>query len=234
MNRRYFIATSMAASMPAFAAAPKVYKSSAERVAMLELFTSEGCSSCPPAEEWFSKLHDAPGLWTQFVPMAFHVDYWDYLGWKDAFASAAHTKRQRQYAAQWRAGSVYTPGFVMNGEEWRGNRLALPKAEPEGELTLTRGAEDSWLLNFDPVQGNKEGLVFHLALLGSATSRVTAGENSGRTLQHDFTVLNHVVSAGSNGRALLKMGADARGKAVAGWVSRGADQAPVQAVGGWL
>ncbi len=234
MNRRQFITASAAmAGIPALASKP-VYQSTVERVALLELFTSEGCSSCPPAEEWFSKLRDAPGLWTQFIPMAFHVDYWDYLGWKDGFASAAFTKRQHEYAARWRSNSVYTPGFVMNGSEWREKRLALPEAEQAGVLALTPGEKGTWLVQFDPSQGGKQDLVFHVVLLGSATSKVTAGENSGRVLQHDFTVLKHVNAAAENGRALLKMEGDARGKAVAAWVSRGADPTPVQAVGGWL
>ena len=237
MNRRCFTISTCAAlaiGLPAVAATGTIYQSSPARVAVLELFTSEGCSSCPPAEEWFSTLNNEPGLWTEFIPMAFHVDYWDYLGWKDAFASAAFTKREHQYAANWRANQVYTPCFVMNGQEWRGNRLSLPKAEMVGVLTLSRGAERAWLVDFEPGQGGKEGLVFHVALLGSASSKATAGENSGRTLQHDFTVLNHAFKAGVNGRALLKLASDERAKAVVAWASRGADPTPVQAVGGQL
>ena len=237
MNRRCFTISTCAAlavGLPAVAATGTIYQSVPAHVAVLELFTSEGCSSCPPAEEWFSTLNKEPGLWTEFIPMAFHVDYWDYLGWKDAFASAAFTKREHQYAASWRANQVYTPCFVMNGQEWRGNRLSLPKAEMAGVLTLSRGAERTWLVDFEPVQGGKEGLVFHVALLGSASSKVTAGENSGHTLQHDFTVLNHAFKAGMNGRALLKLAGDEGAKAVVAWASRGADPTPVQAVGGPL
>ena len=90
-----------------------------QRVHLIELFTSQGCSSCPPAEVWLSKLKSEPGLWKNFVPLAFHVDYWDYLGWRDPWATKEFSDRQRNYAEAWRRDSVYTPGFVLNGREWR-------------------------------------------------------------------------------------------------------------------
>jgi hypothetical protein len=65
------------------------------RAHLLELYTSEGCSSCPPAEQWFSTLKQSPRLWKEIVPVAFHVNYWDQLGWKDKLASPANTARQR-------------------------------------------------------------------------------------------------------------------------------------------
>ncbi len=88
---------------------------------LLELFTSEGCSSCPPAEAWLSKLKDDAGLWRDFVPLAFHVDYWDRPGWRDPFASKVWTARQYEYSARWKSSNVYTPGFVLDGREWRNN-----------------------------------------------------------------------------------------------------------------
>jgi hypothetical protein len=69
------------------AAGESVFESAPNKVHLLELFTSEGCSSCPPAEEWLTKLKQNPGLWRDFVPVAFHVDYWDHLGWRDRFAA---------------------------------------------------------------------------------------------------------------------------------------------------
>src|SRR5437899_7536374 len=101
-------------------AGPLFLQSSENQVAFLALFTSEGCSSCPPAEVWLSGLKTTPGLWKQFVPVAFHVDYWDYLGWRDPWASKAFSDRQRAYVQTWRGDSIYTPGFVLNGQEWRG------------------------------------------------------------------------------------------------------------------
>src|SRR5882757_1213593 len=83
------------------AAAPRHFTSGEGRTHLLELYTSEGCSSCPPAEAWLGDLRDAPGLWRDFVPVAFHVIYWDNLGWRDRFASKEYTARQYAYSAAW-------------------------------------------------------------------------------------------------------------------------------------
>jgi len=93
---------------------PLAFQSSGNKTALLELFTSEGCSSCPPAETWLSGLKSAPGLWKEFVPVSFHVDYWDHLGWKDAWGTKAFSDRQRAYARNWQTDSIYTPGFVLD------------------------------------------------------------------------------------------------------------------------
>ncbi|MFN2476505.1 MAG: DUF1223 domain-containing protein, partial [Chthoniobacterales bacterium] len=87
-------------------AADKMFESGPNKTRLLELFTSEGCSSCPPAEAWLSQLKDDARLWHDFVPLAFHVDYWDRLGWRDPFASKAWTARQYDYSARWKNGSV--------------------------------------------------------------------------------------------------------------------------------
>src|SRR5689334_18800483 len=102
-------------------AAEVTFESGPARTHLIELYTSEGCSSCPPAEAWLSKLKDEPRLWRDFVPLAFHVDYWDRLGWRDPFASKEWTARQYAYSAGWKSESVYTPGFVLDGREWRNN-----------------------------------------------------------------------------------------------------------------
>src|SRR6476469_6677200 len=96
-------------------AAERTFESAPQRTHLIELFTSEGCSSCPPAEAWLSKLKSESGLWKDFVPLAFHVDYWDRLGWRDPYAAKQWTARQYDYSSRWNSGSVYTPGFVLNG-----------------------------------------------------------------------------------------------------------------------
>ena len=103
-----------------FASEPQTFESGDTQSSLIELFTSEGCSSCPPAEKWLSALKSSPDLWKKTVPVAFHVDYWDHLGWRDRFAKPEFTSRQQRYAAAWGGDSVYTPGFVVNGKEWRG------------------------------------------------------------------------------------------------------------------
>ena len=123
-------------------AAPLEFQSREQQTSLLELYTSEGCSSCPPAESWLSQLKAKTGLWSDFVPVAFHVDYWDSLGWRDKWASPQFTERQRAYAAASASANVYTPEFVLNGAEWRnwfglkgapglsGTKLASSKSLP--------------------------------------------------------------------------------------------------------
>ena len=82
------------------------------RVNVLELYTSEGCSSCPPADKYISELKSHPGLWTSLIPVAFHVDYWNYIGWEDRFSSPEYSARQRRYARSKNLKTVYTPGCI--------------------------------------------------------------------------------------------------------------------------
>lgn len=116
------------------------------RVQLVELFTSEGCSSCPPADNWLARMERDPGLWQRFAPIGLHVDYWDELGWRDRFASPSHTARQRDYARLGRAGGVYTPGWFVDGREWRGwfTRQALPNNAPHsvGSLRIVANGAD--------------------------------------------------------------------------------------------
>ena len=95
------------------------FNSGNKQVALLELYTSQGCSSCPPADAWLSELKNESGLWTEFVPVALHVSYWDYLGWKDRFSKKEYSSRQRLHKGQGHVKVVYTPGFFLNGKEWK-------------------------------------------------------------------------------------------------------------------
>jgi peptide-methionine (R)-S-oxide reductase len=164
------------------------------RVALLELFTSEGCSSCPPAETWMSQLVTSDRLWKSVVPVAFHVDYWDYLGWTDVFANTDFSERQRAYAAAWKSDRIYTPGFVWNGTEWRGffDKQPLPaSAETVGTLTAAIAA-DGIDVEFAPAAVVHGPLTAHVAVLGMGMVRkITNGENKGKTLTHDFVVLDY-------------------------------------------
>ena len=103
-------------SSPAGAASGTQFSSGPEQTVMIELFTSQGCNSCPPAEAYLNRFTANPGLWKKFIPLAYHVDYWDYLGWKDRFAHPAHAQRQRQYAQQRSLKTVYTPALAVNGQ----------------------------------------------------------------------------------------------------------------------
>ncbi|MCB1738986.1 MAG: DUF1223 domain-containing protein, partial [Gammaproteobacteria bacterium] len=119
--------TQVSQDRPGSAQPQSIHVNSGPRqVALLELFTSEGCSSCPPADRWLSGLIDDPRLWRELVPVAFHVDYWDYLGWPDRFASREFSRRQRDHARSGGLSQVYTPGVVLNGAEWRGWHRGRP------------------------------------------------------------------------------------------------------------
>ena len=222
---------------------PVTFESPPIQTALIELFTSEGCSSCPPAEKWLSRFQTNPDLWKGIVPVAFHVDYWDGLGWPDRFARADYTERQRRYAAGWHGDSVYTPGFVANGQEWRGwfNGSALPKSNSKvGTLRATVTGDDV-SATFTPTEGPRS-VVLQVALLGTnLQSDVKRGENSGRKLVHDFVVLQfgktEMTADGNKWTASLHLPAAASGDkptAVAVWVSAGDNLAPLQATGGWL
>src|SRR5450432_1342519 len=168
------------------------FESSPQQTALVELYTSEGCSSCPPAEAWMSRWKNDPGLWKQFVPVAFHVDYWDRLGWRDRYSSPEFTARQSRYAALWNSESVYTPAFVLNGKELRSGlgRLDSPNEQRTGMLRATSKDGKTWAIEFHPAQSGEGNWDAHIALLGAGISaKIGGGENGGRNLQHDFVVL---------------------------------------------
>jgi len=165
-------------------AEPVKLQSAETQTALLELFTSEGCSRCPAAELWLSGLKDHPGLWKQFVPVAFHVDYWDRADWKDPFGSKVFSKRQDAYAEAWHSDSLRTPDFVWNGAEWMGwyNKEELPAAPPKKTGVLSANSDDQqkWTVQFSPATGDRGKYVVHAALLGFGLgSKLKAGENSG-------------------------------------------------------
>ncbi len=235
-----------ATSLPA---ADLVFKNNGTKAATLvELYSSEGCSSCPPAEAWISTLKTAPGLWRDLFPVAFHVDYWDNLGWPDRFARPAYTQRQRDYAAQLQQESVYTPEFVVNGREWRGwfHGEPLPPAPAvmRGELILRTDdhAGNASVTYSLASSANDPSCTINVALLGlNLTSDVRGGENGGRRLQHDFIVLDFIskpLTPDSSGRlqsgplALAASKGDSPGAIVA-WIST-ADHTIIQIAGGYL
>ena len=121
--------------------AQQILRSPSLQTTFVELYTSQGCSSCPPADRWYSSLLQHPGLWQQVIPVAFHVDYWNYLGWEDRFARNAWSQRQQLHRNQGNSRAVYTPAIMAAGKEWRDWRYrnpALPESAREtGVLTLS-------------------------------------------------------------------------------------------------
>ena len=217
-----------------------VFESKPARTHLLELFTSEGCSSCLLAEAWLSNLKNEPRLWQDFVPVAFHVDYWDHLGWRDPFASKLWTERQADYSARWKQESVYTPAFVLDGKEWHYGALPAAAAETPGILKITINGERVTVV-FKPATNAGRHYEIHLARLGFAMSAdVTAGENNGRKLIHDFVVLGLINEGIKSSPKELRLPADSSApmgnsrSAIAAWVTQSGQIEPIQAAGGWL
>jgi hypothetical protein len=178
-----------------------------KKIAVLELFTSEGCHSCPPAEKLLNKTGreaDAKAAGgnsdMEIVPLAFHVDYWNRLGWPDRFSSAAMTARQRGYAEQMRLRSLYTPQLVVNGtdefvgsssaklEKSLGNVRAMSEPMDAAlDVSMAGGKIAVRLSSDEPVPA---GYQLMLAVTASGiTTEVKHGENRGKTLTHDFVVI---------------------------------------------
>jgi hypothetical protein len=233
------------ASITMISATETRFASGPEQTALIELYTSEGCSSCPPAEAWMSRLKNDPGLWKQFVPVAFHVDYWNNLGWRDRFSSSRWTERQRRYGTLWQSESVYTPAVVRNGNEernWAGSNLSRPNEEKAGLLTARTVDGRTFAVDYELQDGNAGAWEAHVAFLRSGiSSKIGAGENSGRDLLHDFIVRElrdaEMKSAGGTLHSEFTFdlsNQEGGRKAVAIWVSRRGQLTPVQATGGWL
>ena len=215
------------------------------RISLLELYTSEGCSSCPPADRWLSNLRDDPRLWREVVPVAFHVDYWDYIGWSDRFASPVYGSRQRNYARNGHVSTVYTPGFVLAGKEWRSwfvrPVLKVDHGVDAGKLGLSVDGDQA-RITFTPSVTVSGALEVHAAVLGfDLKTEVRSGENGGRTLDHDFVVLGYRNLAMTRRESthtatfsLPEAKVPSERKAIAAWVSLPGDPRPVQVVGGWL
>jgi len=167
--------------------------------ALVELYTSEGCSSCPPADRWLSTLSSRPS--SSVVPLALHVDYWDYIGWKDPYAKREFSLRQRKFTQLQRMAFVYTPQVMLQGRDFRGWRsqafedaLARINVQPaKANLKLAILGADANGLEVEAaaelVQASVTADLYLAAYQGRLESRVGAGENRGRVLTHDYVVL---------------------------------------------
>lgn len=180
-------------------------RSPATRTPVLELYTSEGCSSCPPADRWLSTLKPAAARGLAVV-QAFHVGYWDYIGWVDRFAVPAHTTRQRQVAAFNGQRGIYTPQLVRNGRDWRDYAAALGSREAAGAaIHVQQRAADAFVAQITPADGTGAWAAYWTVTEHGHSSKVQAGENAGELLQHDFVVRQYVPVGDSRGPATLTL-----------------------------
>ncbi len=200
ISRTLVILAAAAAHAPSFAA-QCAKDSPPHTVALLELYTSEGCDSCPPADRWLSGLaREATGA-ERVVPLALHVDYWDRIGWPARFASPDFGERQRALASRGGSRVVYTPGVFLNLNEFRNwssatrlrQSLAAINAKPaRADIRLSLGPpSDSQLAvraRFTLKPGASKPEAFIAVYENGLSTDVKAGENRGVTLRHDYVV----------------------------------------------
>jgi hypothetical protein len=166
------------------------------RPTVVELFTSEGCSSCPPAETYIGELAQRRDV----LALAFHVDYWDDLGWRDRFGLSAAVERQRAYAAALRLSSVYTPQVVIDGHaDFVGSdRASIGRAltgNRNGVAVALSIRDGEVLIDLDAQQNGAPSDVLLVAYLRTAVSSIGRGENAGRTLK-EFNIVRDFHSVG--------------------------------------
>jgi hypothetical protein len=216
-------------------------KSSAVAPTVVELYTSEGCSSCPPADRWLSTLKGKPDV----LALAFHVNYWDRLGWVDRFASPEFTSRQYEMARVVNSAQVYTPQVLAAGRDWR-DWPRLPKSASESPVvvSLVREGENVIAQVSAPVTTNNGtgkalsgSLSAYWAVLEDGhQSKVRAGENRGETLNHDHVVRLYKAvptwpaADGISTQLQVSRGVPEHPRRVVFVVTDAASQRPVQAV----
>ncbi len=180
-------------------------QSAATLTPVIELYTSEGCSSCPPADQWVSTLKSANAK-GQVVAQAFHVNYWDYIGWTDRFAAPAYTTRQKQISSANKLDGIYTPQWVKNGITTRGFSSSIASSEPaRAQIALTQTAAESFEATVTPSDPQAAWIAYFTVTEHGHVSRVTAGENKGETLAHDFVVRQYVPLGNYTGAQKLKL-----------------------------
>lgn len=189
-------------ALPVAQAAQCNHSSGSNRVALLELYTSEGCDSCPPADRWVSSLPAKGFSPAQLAVLAFHVDYWDYIGWVDPFAQRRFTERQRHANARQRSRVIYTPQLLLDGKDYRRGLLrddfaarvadiAAEKAGADLRLALAAapGEIQATVRVSVPDEASRRTAQLFIALHENRlANQVSAGENKGKRLEHDFVV----------------------------------------------
>jgi hypothetical protein len=187
------------AALPAYGS-QCVAESGPGTAALVELYTSEGCSSCPPADRWLASLGQRY-VPAKVVPLALHVDYWDYIGWRDPYAKREYSLRQRKLSQLQRMALVYTPQVVLQGRDFRGwagkafdEAVARINAQPaKVRMKLAVLSVERKTLEVEAsaelLEPTADAALYLAAYQSKLESRVSAGENRGRILNHDYVVL---------------------------------------------
>ncbi len=205
--RKPFTAAVVAAALPfgANAGVSNCEIASGDRLMpVIELYTSEGCSSCPPADQWLSGLKGKP-----VVAQAFHVAYWDYIGWADRFAMPSFAARQKEVAQVNGLRGISTPQVVRNGRDWPQWRSALHNDDfnkPARAAIVLRGqgGSNAFVAHVAPTDANGKWTAYWTVTEHQHASRVKAGENAGETLQHDFVVTQYTPAGRYQGAHALR------------------------------
>lgn len=183
---------------------------------VVELYTSQGCSSCPPADRILHELADRDDV----IALALHVDYWDYIGWKDPFGNPVHAERQRAYARAGQRRTIYTPEMIVNGETDIVGAKPMKLSEaiaahaqmaPKATLTLTRDGDDLQIAAQALTDLGGPVTVHMLRYVPRATTEIKRGENRGRTLEYANIVENWTVLGEWDGKSPLQMSAATSG-----------------------
>lgn len=196
MCLKILITASLAIAALALFSKPTPATGPARSPVVVELFTSEGCSSCPPADALLSRIRrEGTENGVVIIPLGFHVDYWNYQGWQDRFSSNQYSKRQETYAAELHTEGPYTPEMVVNGsQEFVGNdtaraRSAIAQAGAEAATSEVSLQPQAGKLVVNVTGQRDPSSEVWLAITeDNLSSRVAAGENTGRTLHHDAVV----------------------------------------------
>ena len=199
-------------------------ESGRQRVPLLELYTSEGCDSCPPADHWLSMLSVRGVSPHRVLALAFHVDYWNHLGWTDPFARPEFSERQRDAARRNRARLVYTPQFLLDGADYRrsrlrddfSERLAAIGSRPAGAFIRAgihgKDPQQSLHLTVNGIDPAHRSLarVYWAIYENRLASAVSAGENRGKRLEHDAAVRHLAGPYTTNAEGILALAAPLR------------------------
>ncbi len=201
---------------------------------VVELYTSQGCSSCPPADRILHELADREDV----IALALHVDYWDYIGWKDPFGNPAHAERQRAYARAGQRRTIYTPEMIVNGETDIVGAKPMKLSEaiaahaqmaPKARVTLTRSGEDVQIVAEALTDLGGPVTVHALRYTPRATTQIKRGENRGRTLEYANIVEDWTVLGEWDGKSQLQMSATMSGDKPCVVILQGADVGPIVA-----
>jgi len=198
---RYALSVLVCASTASTAIAQTCAAKSGDKITpVIELYTSEGCSSCPPADKWLSTLKDVSPT---PVVQAFHVNYWDYIGWKDRFAAPEYTARQRQVSAWQKSNTIYTPQMVGNGRDLRNwNRWNADQETAVIAIALKQEAGGVFSAQVQSPHSMPWSAYWTVTEDGHS-SKVKAGENSGEFLKHDFVVRQYQAAGEHTGSKKL-------------------------------